>query len=63
MSRADDPRPQEPVEPDLSECCGSGCLRCVFDAHADALQRYREALTAWDGRQRVNPAGSGDPQG
>ena len=63
MNPADDPKPQAPVEPDPSECCGSGCLRCVFDIHAEAMQRHREATSAWEERQRADPACSGDSEG
>ncbi|TJZ65175.1 oxidoreductase-like domain-containing protein [Chitiniphilus eburneus] len=48
---ADDPRPEPPLEPALEECCGSGCDPCIFDTYAAALQRYREALMAWEARQ------------
>jgi len=45
-----DPRPQPPREPALEECCGTGCVPCVFDVYNQALDRYEEALRAW--RQR-----------
>jgi hypothetical protein len=47
MTGADDPRPLPPREPDLEECCKSGCEPCVFDHYYEAHQRYREALAAW----------------
>ncbi|HET9033692.1 MAG TPA: oxidoreductase-like domain-containing protein [Dokdonella sp.] len=47
----DDPKPTPPVEPEAEECCGSGCVRCVFDVYEDAVERYREALAAWERRQ------------
>ncbi|MGB0132301.1 oxidoreductase-like domain-containing protein [Dokdonella sp.] len=43
----EDPRPQKPAEPDPLDCCGSGCTRCVFDIHDEAVQRYKDALAAW----------------
>ncbi|HMB56896.1 MAG TPA: oxidoreductase-like domain-containing protein [Arenimonas sp.] len=39
--------PRPPAEPDPSECCGSGCVRCIFDLHDDALLRYRQSLAEW----------------
>ena len=44
----DDPRPEEPVEPDLNECCGNGCTPCVFDTYADERRRWQDAAKAWD---------------
>ncbi len=45
-----DPRPLPPREPELNECCGSGCEPCVFDRYHAALERYEEALAAWQAR-------------
>ena len=42
-----DPRPQPPREPAMEECCGTGCIPCVFDRYHEALERYDEALAAW----------------
>ena len=52
-----DPRPLPPREPELDECCGSGCEPCVFDRYHDAMDRYRDALAAWEKRH----PGSGSP--
>jgi len=46
----DDPPPVRPEPPDPGDCCGSGCVRCIYDVHEEALERYEEALAAW--RQR-----------
>lgn len=46
-SGVDDPRPVPPDEPDPSDCCGEGCVRCIYDVHDEAVQRYRVALQAW----------------
>ncbi len=53
----DDPRPQPPVEPQLEDCCGSGCVVCVFDAYELARERYAARLAAWLARhpQPENP--------
>jgi hypothetical protein len=57
MSRASasaaaiDAPPMPPVEPALSDCCGSGCSPCIVDLYQDALDRYEVALAAWQARQ------------
>ncbi|MCR4159508.1 oxidoreductase-like domain-containing protein [Kerstersia gyiorum] len=48
---ADDPRPEPPEAPGPNECCESGCVPCVYDLYAEAMQEYREALAAWEQRQ------------
>jgi len=47
----DDPAPVPPVQPDIDDCCRSGCTPCVFDLYEDAMDRYRAALQAWQARQ------------
>ena len=47
----DDPRPQPPARPADDECCHSGCMPCVFDLYEEALDRYRDALAAWEARE------------
>lgn len=46
----DDPPPRRPAEPDPADCCGEGCVRCVYDVYEDALSRYEAALAAWRSR-------------
>lgn len=41
-------RPVPPVQPDLEDCCRSGCVPCVFDLYEDALARYERELAAWE---------------
>ena len=48
---SDDPQPQPPVQPDLDDCCHSGCSPCIFDLYDDALERYKTALAEWQTRQ------------
>ena len=50
-SAEDDPRPQPPVPPEDDECCHSGCTPCVYDLYDEALDRYRDALAAWEARK------------
>ena len=53
----DDPRPQPPEPPDPGDCCGGGCVTCVYDLHEAALERHEEALAAWRRRHPDLPAG------
>jgi hypothetical protein len=55
----DDPPPQRPVEPDPGDCCGGGCVRCVYDLHDEAMARYEAALAAWRGRHPGIDPGDG----
>jgi hypothetical protein len=53
---ADDPPPLPPREPQLEDCCGTGCVHCVFDMYEIALEQYAVALRAWEAR-RASGAG------
>lgn len=48
---ADDPEPQAPEKPLASDCCDSGCERCVFDIYADELADYERRFAAWSARR------------
>lgn len=54
-SLAADPAPTPPVEPALEDCCGSGCVPCIFDIYEQERERYQEALAAWNARQKKRP--------
>jgi hypothetical protein len=43
----DDPRPVKPIAPDALDCCGGGCVPCIYDLYEQALERYEAALAAW----------------
>jgi hypothetical protein len=51
-----DPRPAAPREPELEDCCGTGCVMCVFDAYQIAFENYQAALLAWQARHPDQPA-------
>ena len=46
------PRPEPPREPEPHECCGSGCVPCVYDNYWEKLAYYEELLGEW---QKRNP--------
>jgi hypothetical protein len=50
---ADDPRPLPPPEPQLEDCCGTGCVPCIFDVYQFALENYEQALREWKARHNV----------
>jgi hypothetical protein len=60
-----DPPPLEPTRPEDYECCGNGCEPCVFDLHAQAVDRWRGEMKAWRARQaaRVEAAPAQEPAG
>ena len=49
-SLLNDPRPIAPAEPDAADCCGEGCVRCVYDNYDAAVERYEVALERWNVR-------------
>lgn len=54
------PLPPPPREPDLDECCGSGCDPCVFDLYDQRLERWRTRCEAIEAENRAaghDPAG------
>lgn len=36
--------PKRPREPAPSDCCGSGCTRCVWDVYFDEMMKYEERM-------------------
>lgn len=61
-SQIDDPAPEPPVEPQLEDCCGSGCVPCIFDIYEQARERYLAQLEAWKQRQAERAAGGRKPR-
>ncbi|KAJ0232665.1 hypothetical protein HA466_0289010 [Hirschfeldia incana] len=38
--------PPPPEKPEPGDCCGSGCVRCVWDMYYDELEEYNNKLSA-----------------
>ena len=53
----DDPRPIPPVRPSPEDCCKGDCNPCIFDLYADALDRFRAELQAWEERRARKRSG------
>ncbi|XP_028036409.1 NADH-cytochrome b5 reductase-like [Bombyx mandarina] len=34
----------KPVEPNIEDCCGSGCNPCIFDIYKEQLKKYENSL-------------------
>ncbi|WP_050468422.1 oxidoreductase-like domain-containing protein [Herbaspirillum chlorophenolicum] len=62
-SQIDDPAPVPPIEPELEDCCGNGCVPCIFDIYEQARERYLEQLDAWNQRQAERAAMGKKPRG
>ncbi len=60
MKGIDPTKPQAPAEPDPADCCGSGCVRCIFDVHEDKMQRFHETLAEWEKQGSGRKTESGD---
>ncbi|WP_370551335.1 oxidoreductase-like domain-containing protein [Glaciimonas sp. PAMC28666] len=48
-----DAAPTPPVQPDLDDCCASGCNPCIFDLYEEELDRYRARLQLWEANNAV----------
>jgi hypothetical protein len=51
------PAPEPPEKPLPGDCCGSGCVRCVWDIYYDEVQDYQKALAAHESAAEAEPAG------
>nr|XP_004509322.1 uncharacterized protein LOC101508710 [Cicer arietinum] len=40
--------PPPPEKPDPGDCCGSGCVRCVWDVYYDELEEYNKLYKQGD---------------
>ena len=37
-----EPMPEPPEKPFPGDCCGSGCVRCVWDIYYEELEEYNK---------------------
>jgi hypothetical protein len=49
------------VQPELEDCCHSGCEPCIFELYEDAMDRYRLELQAWEARNKHRKKKTGGP--
>lgn len=52
--------PPPPTRPADYECCRRGCVPCIFDYYRNALQRWRDRVTAAGGDPDALLAQQGD---
>ncbi|MCH8505607.1 MAG: oxidoreductase-like domain-containing protein [Ectothiorhodospiraceae bacterium] len=38
--------PPRPTPPEPDECCGGGCIPCVYDLYEEALERWERKVAA-----------------
>ncbi|MDY7545922.1 oxidoreductase-like domain-containing protein [Glaciimonas sp. CA11.2] len=48
-----DAAPTPPVQPNLDDCCASGCNPCIFDLYEEEMERYRARLQLWEAKNVV----------
>lgn len=48
------PPPPPPEKPEPGDCCGSGCVRCVWDVYYEELQEYNKLSTSVPGQTKSN---------
>lgn len=61
MPATDNPRPVPPIQPDIDDCCNSGCNPCIFDLYQDALERYRADLKIWEEKNNAKNNAKNNP--
>lgn len=41
---------RKPIKPLPTDCCGSGCPKCIYEIYEEHLEKYKE----WKKRQEGN---------
>ncbi|GAU31205.1 hypothetical protein TSUD_210630 [Trifolium subterraneum] len=44
--------PPPPEKPESGDCCGSGCVRCVWDIYYDELEEYNKLYKQEDPKSK-----------
>ncbi|KAM9977740.1 hypothetical protein ACTFIR_011612 [Dictyostelium discoideum] len=44
--------PTAPIPPETDECCGSGCIRCVYDIYEIQLEQYKKLVSKIEERNK-----------
>ncbi len=57
--------PPPPEKPEPYDCCGSGCMPCVFDHYYTALEEWQEKYEAAfnEEAKKTNPSTTQSPVG
>lgn len=56
-------KPAPPEAPDPSDCCGGGCVRCVFDVYDERMAEWREACARIDAASAAGEPAAGGGTG
>lgn len=49
-------KPPRPAAPEPGDCCGGGCVRCVFDVYDEQMAEWREACARIDAESAAGAA-------
>ncbi|KAI4386790.1 hypothetical protein MLD38_004692 [Melastoma candidum] len=52
------PPPPPPEKPSPDDCCGSGCVRCVWDVYYEDLEEYEKLYGNGGGSDGVDSSSS-----
>ena len=44
--------PPPPEKPEPGDCCGSGCVRCVWDVYYEELDAYNQLLKQFNSQSQ-----------
>lgn len=50
----------KPVEPRDEDCCGVGCVPCIFDVYEESLKKYEAWLKTQNSEKKGKEGNSGE---
>ncbi|CAL1373978.1 unnamed protein product [Linum trigynum] len=50
------PPPPPPEKPESGDCCGSGCVRCVWDVYYEELEDYNKTYSTGGSASSSQPS-------